>query len=394
MYGILKTNFTNLTNFTNFTMSKLNYKIHKQVWNARVGEITLNGVTLKTPVFMPVGTKATIKWLSLDYMQNPSMLGTRDPINMILSNTYHLYLRPGTELLKQAGWVHKFMQRDKLLLTDSWGFQVFSLGLSQNTKSGKPLVKLYDHGVDFRSIHDGSKHTFTPTWVVDTQNIFWSDIMMMLDVCSPVDNITKKEVASQMALTHSRAKMAYDYHISQYDESKWVLFPIVQWGLYDDLREESAKTLAQYATDGIAIWWLSVWETKSEMKRVLEHTVPHLPADKPRYLMWVGTPEDIRMAVAQGIDMFDCVLPTRLGRHGTAFWPDDTYIKLRNAQYRDDHTPLMDECRCNTCRTYTKAYLHHLIREDEMMWGILLSFHNIARLHQLVEKLRDEMMTV
>jgi len=375
-------------------MSKLNYKIHKQVGKARVGEITLNWVTLKTPVFMPVWTKATIKWLSLDLMQDPVALGTKEPVNIILSNTYHLYLRPWAELIKEAGWLHKFMQRDKLLLTDSGGFQVFSLWLSKNTKSGKPLVKLHDHGVDFRSIHDGSKHTFTPAGVVDIQAMFGSDIMMMLDVCSPIDDITKDEVARQMALTHKRAKQAYEYHTSIYDETRGALFPIIQWWLYNDLREESAKTLSQYATDGIAIWGLSVWETKSEMKRIIEHTVPYLPEDKPRYLMWVGTPEDIRMAVAAGIDMFDCVLPTRLGRHGTAFWPNDTYIKLRNAQYRHDHTPLMDECKCHTCRTHTKAYLHHLIREDEMMWGIMLSLHNIAWLHQLVEKLRDDMMAV
>ncbi len=284
-------------------------------------------------------------------------------------------------------------REDWLILTDSGWFQVFSLWLSQKTKQGKSLVELRPDGVTFRSIHDGSKHLFTPENVVDIQTDFGSDIMMMLDVCSPVDEITKAEVASQMATTHHRAKTAYDYfHDEQrYEKARWVLFPIVQWGLYEDLREESAKTLSAYAYDGIAMWWLSVGETKKDMERIVKATVPHIPADKPRYLMGIGTPEDLEMAITQGIDLFDCVLPTRLWRHGTAF-TDAGQIKLSNARYREDFSSLEHSCACHTCTRYTKAYLHHLMREGEMLGWILLSLHNIAYLHQLCERMRDEMI--
>ena len=282
-------------------------------------------------------------------------------------------------------------REDGLILTDSGWFQVFSLGLWQKTKQWKSLVKLLPHGVEFRSIHDWSSHLFTPESVVDIQCDLWSDIMMMLDVCSPVDNITKQEVARQMWITHSRAKTAFEYYEKKYDSSKWVLFPIVQWGLYDDLREESAKTLSAYARDGIAIWWLSVGETKQDMKHVLEATLPHLAVEKPRYLMWIGTPEDIVMSTWQWIDMFDCVLPTRLGRHWTAF-SQHWQIKLSNVEFRENFTPVDAHCSCYTCKKFTRAYLHHLCREWEMLWWILLSLHNIAYLHQLCETIRNDIL--
>jgi len=373
---------------------KLDFRILKQQWNARVWEFTLNGTTVQTPCFMPVGTKATVKWLLLDMLRNPKYLGTKEPFKIILGNTYHLYLRPWEKLIKQAGGLHTFMNReDGLILTDSGWFQVFSLGLWDKTKGGQSLVKLMDHGVEFRSIHDGSKHMFTPSWVVDIQSDLWSDIMMMLDVCSPVDNITKDEVARQMGITHTRAQQAHEYFLPKYENTRWTLFPIVQWWLYNDLREESAQTLSQYAIDGIAIWWLSVWETKDQMQRVLEHTTPYLPVDKPRYLMGVGTPEDIIMSIWQGVDMFDCVLPTRLGRHGTAF-SESGQVKLSNAEYREDFTPVSKNCKCHTCSHYTRAYLHHLCREWEMLWGILLSLHNIAYLHQLLENRRNDILSL
>lgn len=278
-------------------------------------------------------------------------------------------------------------REDGLILTDSGWFQVFSLGLWQKTKQGKSLVEIFPHGVEFRSIHDGSTHLFTPSNVVDIQADFGSDIMMMLDVCSPVENITKDEVARQMGITHSRAKMAYEYFQPKYESTRWVLFPIIQWWLYEDLREESAKTLSAYARDGIAIWWLSVGETKQDMKRILEATVPHISKDLPRYLMWIGTPEDLDMSIRQGIDIFDCVLPTRLGRHGTAF-SQDWQLKLSNVEFREDFGPVEKSCKCHTCTHYTRAYLHHLCREWEMLWWILLSLHNIAYLHQLCENIR------
>lgn len=373
-------------------MSKLDFTILKQQGNARVWEFTLNGVTIQTPCFMPVGTKATVKWLMLDMLRDPKYLWTKEPFKLILWNTYHLYLRPGDELVKKAGGLHAFMDRkDGLILTDSGGFQVFSLWLWEKTKNGQSLVKLMDEWVEFRSIHDGSKHIFTPSWVIDIQTNLWSDIMMMLDVCSPVENITKDEVARQMGITHTRAQQAHEYFWSRYEDSRWVLFPIVQWWLYNDLREESAKTLAAYVIDGIAIWWLSVGETKDEMQRVLKNTLPYLPTDKPRYLMWVGTPEDINMSIRQWVDMFDCVLPTRLGRHGTAF-SQYGQIKLSNAEYREDFSPVDSNCRCHTCRNFTKAYIHHLCREWEMLGWILLSLHNIAYLHQQLENRRNNML--
>ena len=367
---------------------KLWFKILKKHQNARVGEISLGGVTLTTPIFMPVGTNATIKGVPLEWMST-QYLWTTDPIQIILANTFHLYLRPGADIVKKAWWLHKFEHRDKLILTDSGGFQVFSLWLS---KQGKPLVKLFDDRVEFRSPHDGSRHTFTPTGVIDIQRILGSDIMMMLDVCSPVENISKKEVAAHMQITHDRAEIQYQYHMEKYDDYSWVLFPIIQGWLYPDLRAESANVLKNYAPDGIAIWWLSVGESKNEMYHILDELRSHLPEDVPRYLMGVGTPEDIRASIMSGIDMFDCVMPTRLGRHGSAFTQQGT-IKIKNQPYKDDFSPLEPSCSCHTCRHFSKAYLHHLCRANEMLWASLLSLHNIAYLHTMIENIKQEILS-
>lgn len=367
---------------------KLQFTILKTKGKARVGKIELNGVQLTTPVFMPVATKATLKGIPLERLQS-DRLGSNDPIKLILNNTYHLYLSPGDEHIKTYGGAHKFQNRDGLILTDSGGFQVFSLGLAK--KDGSSLVKLQDDGVWFSSHHDGSKHFFSPTKVIDIQRNIGSDIMMMLDVCSPVDDITKDEVTQQLAITHKRAKEAYEYHQAAYDQHKGVLFPIVQWGLYTDLREQSVRELTPYARDGIAIGWLSVGETKEELNGMLEFLSDKLPNDLPRYLMGVGTPEDLKHAIAQWIDMFDCVLPTRIGRHGSAFTREGT-IKLRNAAYKDDLWPLEQTCTCHTCRTFTRAYLHHLVRQNEMLGASLLSFHNIAYLHNLLEEIKQEIL--
>lgn len=367
---------------------KLQFTILKTKGKARVGTIELNGATLTTPVFMPVATKATLKGIPLERLST-DYLGTKDPIKLILNNTYHLYLSPGDEYIKRYGGAHKFQNRNGLILTDSGWFQVFSLWLAK--KDGSSLVKIQDDGVRFSSHHDGSKHFFSPTNVIDIQRNIGSDIMMMLDVCSPVDDITKEEVAKQLAITHKRAKEAYEYHHTNYDNWKSVLFPIVQGGLYTDLREQSIKELAPYARDGIAIGWLSVWETKEELNGILEFMSDKLPSDVPRYLMGVGTPEDLKNAIAQGIDMFDCVLPTRIGRHGSAFTKEGT-IKLRNAVYKDELWPLEPSCTCHTCRTFTRAYLHHLIKQNEMLGASLLSFHNIAYLHNLLEEIKQEIL--
>ena len=373
-------------------MSKLKFKILKQKWNARVWEIELNWVKVQTPIFMPVWTKATIKWLFLELLKNKEILWNLEPIKLILANTFHLYLRPGDELIKKAGWLHKFENwEDGLILTDSGWFQVFSLGLGKKEEANRPNkhnksehqvdIKLVEDGVHFRSPHDGSKHFFSPEKVVDIQCNFGSDIMMMLDVCSPawVDRETYKD---HMNTTHRRAKMAYDHFMTKYDETRWVLFPIVQWWTDKDLRLESLTYLSKLAPDGIAVWWVSVWEWRDLIREIVEFTVPKLPNDKPRYLMGVWTPEDLTHAIEYGTDMFDCVLATRLGRHWVAF-SDNGNINLSNAKFKEDFTPLDNTVA--GCLPYTKAYIHHLLKEKEILWWTILSLHNILYLHRLLQ---------
>lgn len=378
---------------------KLQFRILAQKGNARAGEFTLNGVTVKTPIFMPVWTKATIKWLILDLLRDPHYIGDLPPINLILANTFHLFLHPGADIIQEAGvtnllvrdgeklgWLHSFENWDQLILTDSWGFQAFSLAKG---KSGKSLAKLTEDGVKFHSPYDGTQHFFSPEWTVDTQCKFWSDIMMMLDVCSPAW-ITKKKYYYQMKTTHARAERQYDHFMQKYDTERGVLFPIVQWWTYEDLREESLAALSPFAYDGIAVGGVSVGESYEDIVRIMHFTWPKLPVDKPRYIMGIGTPESVREAILAWFDMFDCVLPTRLGRHGTAM-TDQWYIKLKNAQYKNDFSPL-DESDSFVSKHYTKAYLHHLIKENEMLGGILLSLHNILHLHRLVQKMRNEIL--
>ena len=368
--------------------NKLKFTILKQRGNARVGEIELNGVKIQTPIFMPVGTKATIKWLILDILRDSHYIWTHiEPIKLILANTFHLYLRPGNELIKAAGWLHKFENwEDGLILTDSGGFQVFSLWLAKKNEwwfSHNVRMKLTEEWVRFSSPHDGSKHFFTPEKVVDIQSDFGSDIMMVLDVCSPGD-ADKKHTAKQMEMTHRWAKRAFEHFGPKYDETRGVLFPIVQWWTYLDLRQESLETLSQYARDGIAIGWVSVGEERSKVEEVIQYTAPKLPNDKPRYLMWVWTPEDFRFAIEQWIDMFDCVSATRLWRHGIIF-SDEWNIKITNAKYARDFSPLTSNCDCYACRYLTKAYFHHLLREKEVLWWALLWLHNIVYLERILE---------
>ena len=371
-------------------MSKLNFKILKQKGKARVGEISLNGITLKTPIFMPVGTKATIKGLILDLLQDPHYIGSQiEPIKLILANTFHLYLRPGSKIVQAAGGLHQFENwKDGLILTDSGGFQVFSLGLANQKfndqkHTHKVGIKLTEEGVKFRSPYDGSKHIFTPENVVDTQCELWSDIMMVLDVCSPAGS-DKKTIEKHIAMTHRRAKRAFEHFKPKYEEARGVLFPIVQGGTYLDLRTQSAEYLSQFAWDGIAIGGVSVGESRELIEQVIAHTTPLLPNEKPRYLMGVGTPEDLRFAIEQGVDMFDCVAATRLGRHGIAF-SDQGNIKITNSDFRTDFSPLTENCDCYTCRNFSKAYLCHLIREQETLWGSLVGLHNIVYLNRILE---------
>ena len=373
-------------------MGKLDFKVLKQKWKARVGQITLNGVTLSTPVFMPVGTKATIKGIPLDLLKDPNYLGVEQTIKLILANTFHLYLRPGDELIKKAWGLHTFEHRDGLILTDSGWFQVFSLWLSKRDDRGQNShnvgMKLKEEWVKFRSPIDGYKHMFTPENVVDIQCNFGSDIMMVLDVCSP-SGADKKTIKKHMDMTHRWAKRAFDHFKSKYDETRGVLFPIVQGGIYHDLRQESIDFLSQYAWDGIAVGGVSVGETKELIRDVVDYVGDKLPSDKPRYLMGVGTPEDILHAIENWFDMFDCVQPTRIWRHGIAF-SDQGNIKITNAKYREDFDPLTDNCQCYACKNFSKAYIHHLMKEGEMLWWILLSLHNISYLHTMLEKWKSE----
>ena len=371
-------------------MWKLDFKILKQKGNARTWEITLNGVKVKTPIFMPVGTKATIKGMILDLLQDQKYIWDKiEPINLILANTFHLYLRPGSKIVQQAWGLHTFENRKNwLILTDSGGFQVFSLWLANQKFNDKKHthkvgIKLTEEGVKFRSPYDGSKHMFTPENVVDTQCELGSDIMMVLDVCSPAW-ADKKTIQKHIAMTHRWAKRAFDHFQPKYENSRGVLFPIVQWGSYLDLRTESAQYLSQFARDGIAIWGVSVWESRELIEQVVVHTTPLLPNDKPRYLMWVGTPEDLRFAIEHGVDMFDCVAATRLWRHGIAF-SDQGNIKITNSEFRTDFSPLTEGCDCYTCRNFSKAYLCHLIREQETLWGTLIWLHNIVYLNRILE---------
>ncbi len=349
---------------------------------------------------MPVGTKATIKWLFLELLKNKEILWDLEPIKLILANTFHLYLRPGDEIIKKAGWLHRFENwEDGLILTDSWWFQVFSLGLWKHWTlrmedwkwSGHEVkMKLMENGVRFRSPHDGSKHEFTPEKVVDIQCNFGSDIMMMLDVCSPA-GIDKATYKKHMQTTHRWAKSAYDHFMKKYDTTRWVLFPIVQWGTDKDLRLESLTYLSQFATDWIAVGWVSVWEGRDLIREIVEFTIPKLPNDKPRYLMGVWTPEDLIHAIEYWVDMFDCVLATRLWRHWVAF-SDNGNINLTNAKYKEDFTPLDNTVA--GCLPYTKAYIHHLLQEKEILWWTILSLHNILYLHRLLQDWKDTFLAV
>ncbi|MCD8039922.1 MAG: tRNA guanosine(34) transglycosylase Tgt [Clostridia bacterium] len=334
---------------------------------ARAGVFHTPHGDILTPVYMPVGTQATVKgMLPKDLKEAGS--------SIILSNTYHLYMRPGDELIKRAGGLHKFMNWDGPILTDSGGFQVFSLS---------KLNKITDEGVYFNSHVDGSRHLFSPEKSVAIQENLGSDIIMAFDQCS------------EYGYTHSQAQEAMEL------TSRWLercaaaktrddqaLFPIVQGNFYKDLRGESLKRCLPYVKDGIAIGGLSVGEPKPLMYEMLDYLKPILPEGVPRYLMGVGSPDCLIEGVMRGIDMFDCVLATRVARNGTAFTSKGKVV-VRNGVYKEDFTPLDEKCNCYCCKNYTKAYLRHLINVGEMLSGMLLSMHNITFLHKLMSDIRE-----
>ncbi|KGF15243.1 queuine tRNA-ribosyltransferase [Peptostreptococcus sp. MV1] len=335
---------------------------------ARLGRLHTPHGIIETPIFMPVGTQATVKAMTPEELKE---IGSQ----IILSNTYHLYMRPGHDLIERAGGLHKFMNWDKPILTDSGGFQVFSLG---------PLRKIKEEGVEFRSHLDGSKHFLSPEKAMEIQNSLGSDIMMAFDECAPypADRQYVKNSLERTTRWLERCKEAHKY------PEKQALFGIVQGGMYKDLREQSAKEITAIDLPGYAIGGLSVGEPKEMMYEVLDYTVPLLPEDKPRYLMGVGSPDDLLEGVLRGIDMFDCVLPTRIARNGTAMTSQGKVV-VRNASYAEDFTTLDPECDCYTCRNYTKAYIRHLIKCNEILGARLLTIHNLHFLLKLMENVRQ-----
>ena len=331
---------------------------------ARVGELTTPHGKIITPVFMPVGTQAMVKSLS------PEELKSVDA-TIILSNTYHLYMRPGHKLVEKAGGLHKFMAWDRPILTDSGGFQVFSLA---------ELNKINDDGVGFHSHLDGSLHFFTPEKAMEIEQSLGADIIMAFDQCT------------KYGIPHEEASKAMNRTLAWLNRCKsakhrqdQMLFPIVQGNMYEDLRLESLKRTAEYAECGIAI------EPKDVMYKMLDVMRPHYPENMPRYLMGVGSPDCLVEGFLRGIDMMDCVLPTRIARNGTAF-SSKGRIVVRNAAYKEDFTPLDSECDCYCCRNYTKAYLRHLINADEILGGRMLSLHNIRYLIHLTHRIREAIM--
>jgi queuine tRNA-ribosyltransferase len=320
---------------------------------------------------MPVGTQATVKTLSPDELRD---LGAE----CILSNTYHLYLRPGSGLIQRQGGLHGFMKWDRAILTDSGGFQVFSLA---------HLRKIDEEGVRFRSHIDGSEHYFTPESVMRIEEELGADIIMAFDECAPYPS-TQEYAASAMERTHRWAERCLNTHARK-DQA---LFGIVQGGTYVDLRRESARFLSELGFPGYGIGGLSVGEPKEIMYSVLEETTSCLPADKPRYLMGVGSPEDLFECVARGVDMFDCVLPTRIARNGALFTRSGR-LNIRNARYAEDPTPVEEGCQCYTCRNFSRAYLRHLIKSEEILGLRLTTIHNVHFLLDLVAQMREAIST-
>ena len=347
---------------------KIKYELISTDKNARLGRLHTNHGTVSTPMFMPVGTLANVKMLTPEELKE---IGA----GIILSNTYHLWLRPGEDIVEKAGGLHKFMHYDGPILTDSGGFQVFSL--AKNKKKD-----ITEEGVHFKSHIDGKPLFLTPELSMKIQNKLDSDIAMSFDECIPYPATYEytKESTERTLRWAKRGKEAFN-------NPKQSLFGIVQGGAYPDLREYSAKKTVEMDFDGYSIGGTSVGEDKKTMYEMIDNAIKFLPEDKPRYLMGVGEPEDLLEGVSKGIDMFDCVLPTRLARHANAFTPYGK-INLKNAKYKEDFAPISDTCDCYTCKHYTKAYLRHLFVAKEGLGGRLLSIHNIRFLVKMMEEIR------
>ena len=350
---------------------KIKYNLlHRDInSNGRFGTIETNYGTFETPMFMPVGTKATVKTLTPEELYDMNS-------GIVLSNTYHLWLRPGEDIVDRAGGLHKFMNYKGPILTDSGGFQVFSLA-----KNKEKDIK--EEGVHFKSHIDGSKLFLTPEKSIEIQNKLDSDIAMSFDECPPYP-VTYDYMKKSVERTLRWAKRGKEVH----KNPRQSLFGIVQGGEFEDLRRYSALETVKMDFDGYSIGGTSVGEGKDVMYKMIEYSTPYLPEDKVRYLMGVGDPIDIIEGVVRGVDIFDCVLPTRIARHGQAFTRSGK-INLNNQKFKEDFTPLEEECDCYTCKNYTKAYIRHLISTDEILGGRLLSIHNIRFLIKLTEELRE-----
>ena len=338
---------------------------------ARTGSIAMRRGTIRTPAFMPVGTAATVKAMKPETVRKTGA-------DIILGNTYHLMLRPGAERVARLGGLHQFMNWDRPILTDSGGYQVMSLS---------DLRKLTEKGVEFRSHIDGSKHMLTPERSMEIQRLLSSDIVMAFDECPRADR-PRDEIAASMEMSMRWAKRSRDGFDSGGDHAeRSALFGIQQGALDEDLRQISAEKLTGIGFDGYAIGGLAVGEGQEAMLATLDFAPRQLPHDRPRYLMGVGKPDDLVGAVERGVDMFDCVLPSRSGRNGQAFtWNGP--INLRNARFAEDQEPLDSRCACDTCGTYTRAYLHHLIKSQEILGAMLMTEHNIAFYQQLMQAMR------
>ncbi len=337
--------------------------------NARRGVLELPHGTVQTPIFMPVGTQATVKGLTPDLVKQQGA-------QIILGNSYHLYLRPGLDIIEKAGGLHEFMGWDKPILTDSGGFQVFSLA---------KLRKISSKGVEFQSHIDGSYHFITPLDAMHIQDVLNSDIRMVFDECVPYPS-DYDYTCNSMKISIEWAELCRQHHDK--DARGRGLFGIVQGGTYKDLREQCAKALVDIGFDGYAIGGLSVGEPQHIMYDMASFTAQHLPQEKPRYVMGCGYPWDLLHMVSFGIDMFDCVLPTRMGRNGTAFTLDGKMV-IRNSIYKEDMRPISEECGCYTCKNFSRAYLRHLFNTNEMLGPILLTLHNVYFFLDFMQQIRD-----
>lgn len=352
----------------------LEFTLKKTSGKARRGEMKLNHGVVQTPIFMPVGTYGTVKAMAPNELEE---IGSQ----IILGNTFHLWLRPGLDVIEKHGGLHQFMGWDKPILTDSGGFQVFSL---------KGLRKITEEGVKFASPINGDKLFLTPEVSMQIQRVLNSDIVMVFDECTPYKindrPATEEEAAKSMRMSLRWARRSKDEFVRLCNPN--ALFGIVQGGMYEHLREESLEGLKEIGFHGYAVGGLSVGEPKEEMHRIMEKIVWQLPEDKPRYLMGVGTPEDLVEGVSQGIDMFDCVMPTRNARNG---WLFTRYgdIKIRNSKYKDDLRPLDPTCDCYACKHFSRAYLHHLQKVNEILGARLNTIHNLHYYLHLMQEIRD-----